>query len=62
MLRLKPFNLNQGSYRPISLTAKVCKFFEKFIKDAFYKHLGKIISYLRGSATLTILRVATLRT
>ena len=27
-----------GNYRPVSLTSIVCKTFEKFVKDALYKH------------------------
>ena len=27
-----------GNYRPVSLTAVICKIFEKFIKDALCKH------------------------
>ena len=28
-----------GNYRPVSLTSVVCKTFEKFIRDALYKHI-----------------------
>ena len=35
-----------GNYRPVSLTAIICKVFEKFIRDAMYNHLtsNKLLS------------------